>query len=205
MLELKSLPKIKPLRRNDFNYFQNQGYKFGISKEKVYFPGSFNFYEIKLLIQDLGISYSLPTIKEMKIAQKLGKVEFSNKSQITESVLAFSKQNNVYTERVRNPVLGRGRKTVLLERTDIVKGEGNYFIESGKRTELEDFIKPEGIVRKNIEEMGLKKGDLFWLKDDVSKEEGLRVVACFDGGAQALFSPWYNFYDNFYVCVRAPE
>lgn len=204
---LKTLPKIHALRLNDFNYLENplEGYNFGISKNKVYFPGSFNYYEIKLMVQDLGIPYFLPTSLEMKIAQEAGKVEFDRTGQITESILAHPSPNNVFTKRVRNPVLERGGKTMLLERTKIVENDGTYFIDGGKRTELEDFINPEGKVRKDVREMGLKGGNTFWLKNDCSSEEGLRTVARFDKGALALFSPWYNFYDSFYICVKGNE
>lgn len=200
---LKTLQKIQSPRLNDFNYLENplEGYEFGISKNKVYSPGPLNYYEIKLMVQDLGIPYFLPTSKEMSIAKEAGKIKFERGSEMTDDLIVKSDSNYNFTKMVRKPVLKRGRETIIIQRPKVVKEKDIYFIEGGERTELGDFITHDLKVRKGLEVLGLKKGDLLFIDKDFTGDQGIRAVTRFFNGA-AFSNPWRIFNNSFYLSVR---
>ena len=136
------LPDLKP---KNFNSIPRLG--FSITKNKLFYgpdQPELSFYETKIIEQEFGLDYFLPTSLELRIAQK--KLNFEiYEGTITDSLVNFPSPfwRHYYSRMIRNPSLEtrEGIYPLLLEKTIIVEKNGDYFIEGGERPEtLDDYL-----------------------------------------------------------------
>jgi hypothetical protein len=200
--------KNQEVNIGDFRFMYVLG--FGISKEKLfYWPNGEapNYCELKLKVQNMGESYFLPAIRDLKAAQDVLKLRIGIDSVFTDSLLVWPGKNFRFSRRIRPEIEEKSEYPILLEGTTVEEEKGKYFFNGGKRTEIKNFPRKSTKITEPIEELGLDEGTKIIVKENLYSEEGFRNLVLSDKDVACVLDPLRKSHKGFFLCRRgnAPE
>ena len=173
------------------------GMNIALAKTKARAPDgkilrNISWYDAKLLIQDLGSNYFMPTSAEWSKAERYYyltypevEMDFTARPEWVDSLLAFPNEKGEYNPRLKIPDIKKGRVPLLIERSKVVKtSEKRCVIEEGRVMEVPELPLRSGYIKAWDDDLGLptKVGEnpseefekaYFWLDASYG---GLRAI-----------------------------
>lgn len=153
-----------------------------------------SWYDTKLLIQNLGSNYFLPTSSQWSRAreylqQNYPELEkdFISGDEWVDSLLAFPNGKRQYSPRLQISGVEKGKVPLLIEQSRVERFGDSYIITDGKVTEYPELPLENGFIQEWNDELGLptKVGEYpnerferayFRVNTDYDYHEGLRAL-----------------------------